>query len=131
MMAEYNAVHREEIGDYLTDLPCRAQIIRVQAIREMAPLDDYSYPTGNSEFTGTLAFRCWHRNEPMLLCYFDTDDGRKLVLPVWNQAWGVSYSPAETHINFADEVSDGSRWRCAFKKKPNGYIRWMRAEVLD
>ena len=27
-MAEYNAVHAEELEDYLEDCPCRAQIIR-------------------------------------------------------------------------------------------------------
>ena len=27
-MAEYNAVHAEELEDYLEDYPCRAQIIR-------------------------------------------------------------------------------------------------------
>ncbi len=130
-MAEYNAVHAEELEDYLQDSPCRAQIIRVQAIREMAPLDDYHHPEETGEFTGTLTFRCWHKNKLMLLCHFDTDDGQKIVLQVWRQDWGVCYSPSETHINFADEVFDGSRWRCTYRKKGNGYIRWLRAEPLD
>lgn len=111
--------------------PCRVQIIRTREGRDTAPLDDYSYPKNTGEFIGTLAFRCWHKNKPMLLCYFDTDDGRKIVLPVWQQDWGVCYSPSETHINFADEVFDGSRWRCTYHKKENGYIRWQRAEPLD
>lgn len=29
----------------------------------------------------------------MLMCYFDADDGRKLVLAVWWQSWGVNHSP--------------------------------------
>ena len=111
--------------------PCRGQIIRTKAGRENAPLDEYSYPTDSGEFTGTLMFRCWHRNKPMLLCCFDTDDGHKFKLPVWWQSWGVNYAPAETHINFADEVEDGTRWRCVYQKKANGYIRWRRAEPID
>lgn len=50
--------------------PCRAQIIRTKAGRENAPLDEYHYPSDSGEFTGTLAFRCWHPNKRMLLCYF-------------------------------------------------------------
>ena len=130
-MAEYNAVHAEKLEDYLKDCPCRAQIIRVQAIREMAPLNDYHHPEESGEFTGTLTFRCWHRNKPMLLCHFDTDDGQKIVLQVWRQGWGICYSPAQTHINFADEVFDGSRWRCTYRKKENGYIRWLSAGPID
>jgi hypothetical protein len=101
------------------------------ARRRAAPLDDYSYPEDTGEFTGTLTFRCWHRNKPMLLCYFDTDDGRKFKLPVWWQSWGVNYSPAESYINFADEVYDGSRWHCTYRKKQNGYISWCCAESIE
>lgn len=87
--------------------PCRAQIIRTRAGCDAAPLDNYSYQENTGEFTGTLTFRCWHRNKLMLLCHFDTDDGRRLKLPVWWKSWGVSYSPAESYISFADEVYDG------------------------
>ncbi len=103
---------------------CRAQIICIKAGLANAPLDEYSYPTDSGEFTGTLAFRCWHPNNKMLLCYFDTDDGRQFKLPVWWQSWGVNYIPAETHINFVDEVEDGTQWRCVYQQKANGYIRW-------
>lgn len=44
---------------------------------------------------------------------------------------GVNYAPAETHINFVDEVMDGSRWHCVYQKKANGYIRWRRTEPVD
>lgn len=94
---------------YEEQYPCRAQIIRSKADREAAPIDQYHTPKGSGSFTGTLRFRCWHRNKPMLLCFFDTDDGEKIVLQAWWQSWGVNYSPKETLINFADEVFDGSR----------------------
>ena len=81
--------------------------------------------------TEGLTFRCWHRSKPMLLCFFDADDGRKIKLSVWWQSWGVNYSPSKTLINFADEVFDGSRWHCTYRKKSNGYIRWESAEQLD
>ena len=56
-------------------------------------MNDYRYPEESGSFTGTLTFRCWHRSKPMLLCFFDADDGRKIKLPVWWQSWGVNYSP--------------------------------------
>ena len=43
----------------------------------------------------------------------------------------MNYSPSKTLINFADEVFDGSRWHCTYRKKSNGYIRWEQAEQLD
>ena len=110
--------------------PCRAQIIRTRADRDTAPLSGYSYPEDSGEFTGTLAFRCWHKNKPMLLCFFDTDDERKIKLQVWWQSWGTNYSPAEEDINFADGVFDGSRWHCTYTKKENGYISWRSAEPV-
>ena len=91
------------------DHPCRAQIIRCKADRDAAPMNDYRYPEESGSFTGTLTFRCWHRSKPMLLCFFDADDGRKIKLSVWWQSWGVNYSPSKTLINFADEVFDGSQ----------------------
>ena len=115
---------------YEEQFPCRAQIIRTRADRDTAPLAQYRLPKDDGEFTGTLAFRCWHRNKPMLLCCFDTDDGKKVMLQAWHQNWGVNYSPKETLINFADEVFDGSRWRCVYRKKENGYISWRRAEPV-
>ena len=98
------------------DYPCRAQIIRCKADRDSAPMNDYRYPEESGSFTGTLTFRCWHRSKPMLLCFFDADDGRKIKLSVWWQSWGVNYSPSKTLINFADEVFDGSRWHCTYRK---------------
>ena len=67
------------------DYPCRAQIIRCKADRDAAPMNDYRYPEESGSFTGTLTFRCWHRSKPMLLCFFDADDGRKIKLSVWWQ----------------------------------------------
>ena len=40
----------------------------------------------------------------MLLCFFDSDDGRKIKLSVWWQSCGVNYFPSKTLINFVDEV---------------------------
>ena len=67
----------------------------------------------------------------MVLCVCAADDVRKTKLSVWLHSWGVNYSPSKTLINFADEVFDGSRWHCTYRKKSNGYIRWESAEQLD
>ena len=124
-------MRKEYTGVFETDEPNRAQIIRSKEGWQAAPLEEYRFPEEGGSFTGTLVYRCWHRNKPMLLCYFDTDDGRKMKLAAWWQSWGVSYSPSETHISFTDVVMNGSRWKCTYCKKENGYIRWQRADPLD
>ena len=58
------------------------------------------------------------------------NNGRKLVLAVWRQSWGVNYSPSETLINFVDEVYDGSRWHCTCRKTDKGYTKWLQAEPV-
>lgn len=105
----------------------RDEIIRTVADRENAPLGQYYYPSETGSFTGILRYRCWHKNKPMLLCYFDSDDGDRYILPAWWQSWGVSYSPKETLINFADEVSNNTRWECSFRVNEKGYVNWRTA----
>ena len=105
----------------------RDEIIRTVADRENAPLGQYYYPSKTGSFTGILRYRCWHKNKPMLLCYFDSDDGNRYILPAWWQSWGVSYSPKESLINFADEVSNNTRWKCSFRVNEKGYVNWRTA----
>ena len=64
----------------------------------------------------------------MLLCYSDADDGNHYVLPAWWEGWGVPYSPKETIINFANEVSNSTHWKCSFCVKEKEYVSWRRAE---
>ena len=55
------------------------------------------------------------------------NNGRKLVLAVWRQSWGVDYPPSKAFINFVDEVYDGSRWHCTYRKTDKGYTKWLQA----
>ena len=58
------------------------------------------------------------------------NNGRKLVLAVWRQSWGVDYPPSEASINFVDEVYDGSRWHCTYRKTDRGYTKWLQVEPI-
>ena len=108
----------------------RETILTSKADIEAAPLGDYHFPPQSGSFTGTLVYRRWHPKKPALLCYFDADDGNQYVLMAWWQSWGVPYCPKKTHINFADEVLEGSRWYCEYQKKEKGYIAWQTAACL-
>ncbi len=38
--------------------------------------------------------------------------------------------PSEAFINFVDEVYDGSRWHCTYRKTDKGYTKWLQAEPI-
>ena len=60
------------------------------AIMEMGfPTKEYEFPETEGEFFGTLVIKKWN-NKGGLICYFDTDDGRKLKLCVWFTKSGKS-----------------------------------------
>lgn len=109
----------------------RETILKSKAKIEAAPLDNYCYPNTDGSFTGTLSYRKWHPRKACLLCYFDTDDGEKLILPAWWQSWGISYSPKWTHLSFADDVIEESRWYCEYQKTSGGFTSWKTAYPDD
>ncbi len=37
---------------------------------------------------------------------------------------------SEAFINFVDEVYDGSRWHCTYRKTDKGYTKWLQAEPI-
>lgn len=105
----------------------RNEIITGYANFMAAPLEKYSYPKQAGEFIGTLMYRTWHPKSKCLLSFFDTDDGEKIKLMSW---WDRNYSPKQSCISFADDVANGSRWRCAYDKGRNGAINWQTAEKI-
>ena len=105
----------------------RKQIITTDREREKARLFDYSFPPGEGSFTGTLTHRSWHPVKQCLLCYFDTDTGEHFKLAVW---WDKEYKPKKSDVCFADDVTNGNRWKCGFVKAQKGSTTWMTAEQI-
>ena len=105
----------------------RAGIITTVEGRRNAPLGIYQFPTGEGSFIGTLAYRRWHKKRPCLMCYFDTDNGEHFMLMAWNND---NYRPRKSDMSFADDVENGSRWKCEFTTAKGGSINWLTAEEM-
>jgi len=91
------------------------------------PLGKYDFPLENGCFIGTLAYRAWHPKSPCLICFFDTDNDEHYKLMAW---WDKSYCPKKSEISFADNVTNGSRWKCEFERTKKGYMLWLTAEKI-
>jgi len=92
------------------------------------PLGQYQFPTEEGSFAGTLMYRAWHPNgKRCLICFFDTDNGEHIKLYAW---WDIDYSPKDRSISFVDDVVNGSRWKCEYKRAPKGSMTWLSAEPL-
>ena len=87
----------------------RSEIITTaEGFRDL-PLGQYQFPSEEGSFTGTLAHRAWHPQKRCLMCFFDVDGGERFKLYAW---WDKSYTPRNTPISFADDVANGTRWKC-------------------
>ena len=108
----------------------RDEIITTAEGRELVPLDDYIFPSDESEFVGILRYRTWHPKSqvPCLWCCFDADDGQKYKLSAW---WDKNYCPVKSNISFADDVQNGTKWRCTSTKTKKGYATWITAEAIE
>jgi hypothetical protein len=93
-----------------------------------APLGLYQFPSEVGSFVGTLMYRAWHPKKRCLMCMFDTDDGEHLVLYGW---WNNLYGAKKSRISFADDVYNGSRWKCEYDRAKGGSITWQTSELLD
>ena len=107
----------------------RDEIIASAEGRAKARLDMYQFPPEPGEFTGVLAYRAWHPKKQCLVCYFDTAGGEHFKLMAWWKPENdKSYRPRKSGPSFADDVSNGGRWRCGFVRARGGSITWMTAE---
>ena len=105
----------------------RKEIITTIEGRKNAPLEHYQFPPDEGCFVGTLAYRAWHPKGRRLVCYFDTDNGEYFKLLAW---WNHNYQPRKSKIGFADDVANGSRWKCGFDRAKGGSITWQTAEEV-
>lgn len=105
----------------------RSEIITTFEVFRDAPLGKYQFPSEEGLFVGTLAYRAWHPRKQCLICCFDTDNGEYYKLYAW---WNNNYAPKDRTVSFADDVMNGSRWKCEYKRAPKGSITWLTAEPV-
>ena len=108
----------------------RQEIITDAKGRDDALLRNFEFPPGEGHFIGTLVHRAWHYKKPCLVCYFETVSGEKFKLMAWWQRKNGLYTPKQSGICFANDVANGSRWRCTFDraKGGTGSSSWLTAE---
>jgi len=105
----------------------RSEIITgVEGFRDL-PLGQYQFPSEEGSFIGTLVYRAWHPKQRCLTCFFDTDNGENFKLYSW---WDKDYKPKNSPTSFADDVTNGSRWKCEYKFAPKGSMTWLVAEKM-
>ena len=106
----------------------RSEIITKSEGFRDTPLGRYQFPPEEGSFIGTLVYRAWHPNDkPCLICFFDTDNGEHFKLMAW---WNNGYATKDRAVSFADDVVNGSRWKCEYKRAPKGSMTWLKAEQL-
>ena len=100
-------------------------------IKEMGfPDRDYSYPDAPGKAMATLVMKRWGRQN-VLVCYFDADDGRKLMLSVWfNDKPTRCYRPKDGKLDMS-YVEIGSRMYIEYDLNPAGHARFLKAELID
>ena len=94
-------------------------------------LNEYSFPKNSGSFKGKLKFRRKLQGKPCLMCYFQTDNGAKIVLPVWEDDKTKKYIPKEGGFCFLDEVSNNSDWLCEYIVTKTNHTRLMKATMLS
>jgi hypothetical protein len=78
-------------------------------------LSEYKFPKESGEFKGTLKYRKKLGNKPCILCYFLSDDNRKIVLPVWENSKTKRYSPINCECCFMNDVAENTKWECKYE----------------
>lgn len=90
--------------------------------------EEFHFPEEKGFFDGTFVDTRWaKRRFPCLLCFFETDDGRRIILPGYQSD---SYGPYADKVSFT-EAEYGTRWHCEFEMSRNGTTRWMKAKRLE
>ena len=105
----------------------REEIITTTEGYANAPLGRYEFQPEAGSLIGTLAYRAWHPTKACLICFFDTDNGEYYKLTAW---WDKSYKPKNSDTSFADNVINGSRWKCEYRRTKKGYMSWLTAEQM-
>ncbi len=93
------------------------------------PAGDYVFPSGDGTFVATLAVSRWINKG--LICYFDTDCGRKYKLCVWfSYDPARSFRPAESDLDIS-ELPFRTRMRISYCRTRKGKAKWLTAEIVE
>jgi hypothetical protein len=97
------------------------------------PVQDYDFPAGRGEFTGTLVHKRWVPNRG-LLCYFDIGHGEKYKLGVWYRHFSdpkQAYHPKYSDIDISG-LTLGSRMRVTYGPSSTGETTiWLGVYDLE
>ena len=92
-------------------------------------VNQYPLPSEAGEATATLVMRKWGKRLN-LICYFDTDDGRKLKLLAYrDDRKGGRYTTRENDICMSYQPL-GSRWKIKYTITPRGNTSWLSADQI-
>ena len=98
----------------------------------MSKLNEYLFPEESGTFIGTLEHKTYKSDRKCLMCYFRTDDSRKIVLPIWEDSKTSKYTTQNNKETcFLNDVQEGSRWKCEYEVvKDKGYTRFLNAIMI-
>lgn len=96
------------------------QLLRECTIEFMG-FDDsgYVYPKGKGSFVGALVMKKWNQAKE-LICYFDTDEGRKYMLCAKSQ----KHTPPKSNAGLISR-NHNTLWRVEYNKKIFGGATWI------
>ncbi len=98
-----------------------------QVIGMNFPREQYTFPTGNGNFNGTLAMKMWSDKQG-LICYFDTDNNEKFKLCVWfSNNDDKSYRPKQSTVDIS-YLEIGTKCIITYENK-NGKTVWLDVDV--
>lgn len=89
---------------------------------EVNTLDEkeYLFPEENGSFEGMLVTTKWAKRKfPCLLCFFQTDDGRNIILPGYQSD---GYGPYADKVSFRN-TEMFTKWHCEYVMSRNGTTR--------
>lgn len=93
------------------------------------PTNEYTFPEGEGSFMGKLVMKKWTDNKA-LLCYFDTQDSRKLKIQVyWKPELSKSYRPRNSSLDVS-QIPIGTVVRVEYGLSKNGKTIWLTAEII-
>ena len=91
----------------------------------------YRFPKEPGKGTGMLTMKEWAHSQGCLLCFFELDEGEKLILSVWRQKDDArSYKPRNCDLVMT-QVPIGSRMDLEYDLTPKGHSRFLYAELVE
>ena len=97
---------------------------------EKIRLNEFVFPKSSGSFKGKLKYRKFASGKPCLMCYFQTETGAKLILPVWENEKTKRYTPKDNGFCFRNDVTNGSDWYCEYEVTSSHKAQFVKASLL-